>query len=521
MGCPMVTFNMLYGTPIPHTESLYERAPMANRLIRGTTGSGKTNYLVVEHLAYIDRNDGWLIAQFPHPQAGELFVAELFACFGESILDRLVVERYSDMDRVIMRTFVRSSTHPDFLTRMQENEELLGSLMDKLAQRRKINDLAEFPVLEKYSRLAIRVKQNQSEWFPDYKIPKILVPNGPIWRQALEHCTDCELAAELDDLQTMPIREQLSLLEPARRLLEGIFRSPPIIARTSQPEEWDKETRLNNNMIYVGIGGNISDDALRIMVGSDYQDTIFLAKQRRIKPGRYSVDEVNNYHLCGPFEARSLSTSRAFGVETWYADQVSIFPTPEIEKQVDGNSDHVWFLQGDEELAEKAAKDLSGGFDEFKIHHTDETHKQVHLGFDYEERHTKGRVKDHLGGIKSESESTSIVPIARYGEVIEQRHGYQSGQEQTFWKKTDLLSLPVGSCFVRQRGRAPYRENVKLMPDSWAFPGLAKQKFHECLELIKRKPIFQKPILHEEPKNKPSTNGFKARERGKNGTKRF
>lgn len=304
----------------------FMRGGADHRLICGRTGSGKTNFVLWELLEIAERGDEWIIAVFPHPQPGEQFVSELYARFGKAILNRLIVERLSDMDRVIMRDLIKYSAAKDPYVRLRENDEFCAHFMGVAANGRQFTTWLEHPVLEKYTKLAVRLCQNQDQWISQSLLPGSLVPKSAIANHYIDHCPLTEVRMEFVRMTAMCLRDQLTLLEPAKRLLEQFLTSPPIIARTSKPATFNRAHFLNDAGIFVVLGGDISDDALRLLVGADFQETCFLAKKGRLtKRGYIVLDECNNYRLVGLAEAKALATMRAFGVNLWLVCQALDF----------------------------------------------------------------------------------------------------------------------------------------------------------------------------------------------------
>jgi hypothetical protein len=260
---------------------------------------------------------------------------------------------------------------------------------------------------------------------------------------------------------------------------------------------------LNSGGILVILGG--PEEALRILVAADFQETCFLAKHGALKiPGIYCLDEVNNYRLVGLAESKALSTMRAFGVDIWLICQSFDFPVPEIKRNILQNTDHLWFNCGDWELAQEGSRDLLGALDEMKVHHM--TQKQIHLGNTVQERGTRSSSKSS-DGKKTETKGMSFVSIPEY--VSQEEASYESGNEQLIWKAQELQGLPVGSCWVRKMGK-PFRLNVPFVDDSWGFPAidkfksLSEEKVEELLCLVKQRPEYQEPILVEIPTKTPT-----------------
>jgi len=483
-------------THIEKLKRLYSHALplrfMPHRLIVGPTGVGKSNYVTQEALKAVAEGY-WLTFAAPHEQFGLDFISELYARYGKAILKRLHVNDTRDMETVVMQRFIQSSQESSQLKRMLENDIYAGAFLETVARRRKdITDIAEKPVLEKYTKLAAKLAQNQSKWFPEWWLPYAFIPKHAIHDYLVTHCTDPEVRREFETFKSFPVREQLSILDPIFRLLAGVLASPPIVARTSKPVIFDKRAFLNAGGITVILGG-ASDDATSVVIGSDFQETMFLAKQGLSRPGIYIQDEINNYRLAGAFESRMHSTIRWRGVSVWSVTQSFDFPSEEIRNNYLQNTDHVWFRQGTSEMAKAAAEDMLGALNAFKVHHVDKTTRQVHKGFETIKRVTRGKATNpHGDETITENEGETLVPI--YGEHIEERPVYESPSDQLIWLAQRIQQLQW-CCWIREQNRAPYELSVPLLPDSWAFPGLKERKIAECLTLLKQRPEYQTPEL--------------------------
>lgn len=477
---------------------------MAHKLISGMTGSGKTNYMLVELMREALAGETWIIAVFPHRKAGLDFIAELYARMGEYLFQRLVIEDLQDISTVLMRSFIQKSTESDPWQRQKENEMFLHATQEMIFRRRTdIKDLAEHPVLEKYTRVPIRAFQELDTWLPEWMIPYVLQPSHQHFATIRQHVADQEIQYELEQISKMPPRERLQLLEPCARVLYAMYGNATIKARTTAQPVFDKLAFLNAGGILIVLGGDVSDDAIRTFTGALFQEIYRLVKAGLDRPGIWACDEVNNYYLVGYAESKAMATVRGLGkgMEMWIATQALNFPQDDITSNVLTNTDHYWFLNGDPKTVEIASRDLAGGFDENKVHHTRDV--QRHAGFKEIKRIGKSTTKREDSTADTVSESIQLVP--QY--VMEREEVYQSGAEQLVWQNVQMQRLPVGSCYVRNRGRAPYQLRVKLLPDSWVFPGLAQEKAQQCLHKVKSLPLYQAPTMPspESVTEKPST----------------
>jgi hypothetical protein len=461
-------------------------------LICGQTGSGKTNFALLRLLEAVVKGDRFVTAVFPHRKAGVDFIAELYARFGEAIFRRLIVDDLEDLDRVVMRQFIQRSDATGFFVRAKENDLYCSAVQDMAFRRRSdIKDLSDHPVLEKYTRIPVQVFQNTDCWLPEYLIQYVLQPRHPAFEFILSHLPHPELRMEMTQISVMSERDRMSLLEPPGRALYSMFASAPVMARTTKRPKVDWEHFLNSAGIHVVLGGNLSDDGLRVFVGCDFQMKYRLVRKGLKVPGMIFCDEINNYGLWGVPEARALSTIRGLGkgAEMVGATQGMNFPTPAITSQVITNTAHAWLANGDPEAIDIAAKDLRGGMDEYRIHHNRIVTRN--MGLVPTVRKTTSVTSGEKG--KSETESVMEQLMPDYRNVEDPV--YQSGAEQMFWRAAALAELKVGQCWVREPDRSPYLLNVPLLRDSWAFPGLKELKFQQCLERMKSSPIYEEPEL--------------------------
>src|SRR4051794_264125 len=96
---------------------------LEHKLIIGPSGTGKTNLIKVQAIQIAQEGTAWATFAFPHPQAGEELIGELYAIFGPSVQKRLIIERVSDVDRVIHRRYVNRSFAKNEFEFMRENDE--------------------------------------------------------------------------------------------------------------------------------------------------------------------------------------------------------------------------------------------------------------------------------------------------------------------------------------------------------------------------------------------------------------
>src|SRR5262249_5678157 len=147
---------------------------------------------------------------------------------------------------------------------------------------------------------------------------------------------------------------------------------------------------------------------------------VFAAKAKKPE-NRWFIfrDESLNYDLFGAFEAKAHNTTRNLNVFCMDSLQAYDFEEPRVERDFRTNTYSVIFGNKDFEMAQECAKDLSGMFDEFHVHHTDVTTKQrvVH---DTEQRVTE-QVWEGPKGTKGKSTSTTRAPVTHHEDYEEKR----------------------------------------------------------------------------------------------------
>lgn len=460
-----------------------------HRRYKGSTGSGKTNAATLHLLEFALRGDYWITAVFPHPQWGEKLIAELYCLLGEELFDRLIVERLSDTDRIIPRQFLYSSKAEDPYQRMMENDEYRQAFVDILLPMQEKTTLGDQPSKAENLDLAIAVQQNLDVFSPESWMHHLLAFRHPVNTFAKRHLPE-EQKLALESLDGLDAKARQMGPGSACRLLRPTMGSPVMQVRTCMPEYFDWTRFKNKAGIHVILGGNVSKDAIRVHVGSDFQRTVRSAKRRELNPGIYFKDEATNYGLYGNFESEALSTIRAFGVSMWHAIQSENYATPEIVRNVAQNVEDWIFLQLDPDEALRAARTLNGRRDPYEVHHEDVTIRSVETG-EYDKKIRKGISKGKNG--ITETESEQLIPIRRDEELKTKR--FNPLQAQTEEQADRLMQFRPGQCAVNERGRAPYETQVDLFPDSWAFSGLAEAKATECIQAIKQRAPYETPVM--------------------------
>ncbi len=138
--------------------------------------------------------------------------------------------------------------------------------------------------------------------------------------------------------------------------------------------------------------------------------------------------------------------------------------------------------QADPEMAMEAARDLVALTDRMKVHHEDETNRQVHLGFRQEERTAQGKWSD--GDKSGTSQTTSLHQVPEYGIQTEIRRTFESPNDQMFWLAQKLSTLADMHYFRVFKSEKITEGVVKWLPKLCVFEENFMTEVQAALERI-------------------------------------
>ena len=481
--------------------------------VAGQTGCGKNMWLERYLLDLFPRRDEWVTIVLPHANPAKRLVMRLWEEFGErEVCERVIVERMEDMDLVIKRNYCLFSEDPDAWTRLMENDDLARATQDYAVRRRgDLKVIGDHPVLDTGTIWPIRAQQQlrqKGTWLPDAEIPFILEPGHPAWTLAVAH-GDAEVKRYLLWVASLSMRDRISLILPPQRMLEGVFRDPAVRARSSSPCKWDLSGFMKNCGWHIIIGGgSVSKEGFRTAVGCDFMEKMRLMFKKIVKrKGIYICDEATNAKLLGNYEAECLATARDFKVTLFYLLQTLVFPNEEVEASVWQNCDMILGRVRDPDMAEKAAKAMMGMLDADKIHHYDESTRQVHDGYEELDKMT---TSEHLNalGERSTSSQQGKQLVGKHRQETTKKAVYMPGKEQMLFNAGLLQEQQPGDFFVCEKGSKPYQVHVEMQPTPYGCDGdpdffiepYYKEKFEECLKIMKAKnPLYEAPVIFQYP----------------------
>lgn len=466
--------------------------------IGGSSGMGKTNYMIWDFLRKADAGDCGLAGHFAHEDAGEELLLQLERRFH---LNRVVVFDTKTTRKVLAKRFVGISTLPPGFDRDAENEEFALHLLALAARLRKdIKDLRERSSIRRNALLAIRVYQEldfSGLWLPPFEIPQILEKDSHVQRWAIRNCRHLRLRHELEQVRELNGHDQIAKVLPAQSFLADFLCTELMRAMLSVRPTFDLAAHLKacaatgEPGIYIALGGCTSD-AITLHFGSDFKQIEQDAKSNPSEVNRFIYqDEIFNYGLFREDENRALATLRGFRVHWRGAFQTYPVDESNVVRGLRGNTDKVIFGTHDFDQALDFAKDLVKAADEYKVHHTKTTTKQ-RTHHRKEERVTRGKHTDADGKIGM-SENVSVTLVPEIEEYVEETPEYQSPNDQLFWFAQRLMELPVGHAWFQIGTGKPYRG---IVPEVFPVCGSDDERREEadrCMAELMESPLYQTP----------------------------
>jgi len=349
-----------------------------NTLIVGATLSGKSTAEAKKLTALALQTDRAIVVCDPHRDSLAFnFMRQLEGACQEH---RVAYDRLADTDRVLGWTFLAPSRNSDPAQKQAENDERIRAFADVLLRRRGLQGLADKPLIEEWTTAALRLWMHQEKPIPLIQLPFVFHPRHPVFRHAVEHCTDEETTWKFRELPRLSATALRNEVAPAERLLASVCSSPAFRLRSGGT--FDLEAFLDSKGILIleGGGEGLSEDAARTMFGAVILRVIQHVKRNpAYRSGRPAcrvqlvLDEANNFHLVGPYEMRALAETQKMGLDIDVLVQALDFPTEEIRNGVLTNcARHEWFRCGSADVARMGAEDLLALLDPYKLHHREQ-----------------------------------------------------------------------------------------------------------------------------------------------------
>ena len=178
----------------------------------------------------------------------------------------------------------------------------------------------------------------------------------------------------------------------------------------------------------------------------------------------------------------------------WVATQTRYFKDESVDVCMVQNSDLYLGPQSDPGEAKRSAECMMGHFDRMKIHHEDETVSTYVSGYSEIATESESETSGFDGrGSKTKTKGKQYRPVQ--SERTQKRAVYEDPQHQLFWQQQHFMLQSPGKFWVKKKGHVPYKWDVPLVEDTWEFPGLARDKFEECLSRLKQSTVYEQPAL--------------------------
>jgi|GEM_PF-5460477 len=404
---------------------------LANKhvLIVGGSGQGKSSHEIKELVEQAQQNKTAIIVVDPHGTMTQELVAHLYDPTNEIDSQRILYDRLVDVDRVLKWDFLTPSTAANRDNRQGANQTRCERFVEILLRRRGKGSAADTPMTEEWLYAALNLYIFQRQHRPLSDIRYAFSFEHPRFGAMLDGCTDDDTVYKFRQL----IDDGKNSFVSAQRLIEKVFQSPAFRLRTDHGGGFNFTQHLNRKGIILiegGAGGDLSPDAMEVMMGSVVLKTFdFLRARKREFPSVIlCLDEATNANLVGEAgqEVKALAELRKWGLEMHIMVQRFDFPG-QITKDVITNCDTKKYYK----CAETSTANLAG----------------IDLGGSFE---TEGTKTHHLrDGSSWESPASIDNPYAN-----------------------EIRNLSRGECYIR-RGNVNERVTITPLPDP--FSGLPKK----------------------------------------------
>ncbi len=281
----------------------------------------------------------------------------------------------------------------------------------------------------------------QDEALPLSVLPFAFVPNHPTLKRLIDHCQDPEVARKFRDIARGATKR--AQFAPAERLIAGVFNSPAFVVRCGR--SFDLPRLLSRGGFLVVEGGslgNLSDDAMRTMMGAGILQVIhYVRNRKRPYPRvRMAIDEATNANLIGLPETRAMAECQKMGLDIDILVQSPNFGSPFILDAVLTNCiRHEWFYAANSAVASTGAADLG-----------DPSYKSRLMQLQVGERFVKQHNKVYFERVQPLEDPWCFPGLAarKAGKALREiraRPEYQNGEAVTVQSTNDSKSIPAPS----------------------------------------------------------------------------
>jgi len=222
-------------------------------------------------------------------------------------------------------------------------------------------DMASTPLREEWLIASLMLLIHQKTPKLGTLLPFAFLPGTSEFESLVSGCVLPEIKAKFRAIEKLSPRALRAELGSAARLIQGVFRSPAFQARCRGGFDIGGFLQ-NRGKLIVERGDEISDDAMRVIMGSIVLLVIDHAK-RRPKPYpiiRVRIDEANNARLVTSHVLRGIAELRKYGLFFSFYVQNLNFPGS-VDEVLQNARVHHWYGCSHYDLARKAATDVASG----------------------------------------------------------------------------------------------------------------------------------------------------------------
>lgn len=454
-----------------------------NRLIVGTTGSGKTTAEVVDLILEAKRGEYAIVACDPHGTLvnGMLpYVAKFFS-------GRTLIDWFDYNEKTPGWCWLKRPKMTNAVDQAQAEEAIARRFAEILTRRREGRALWETPLIEEWTMAAILLHLRQRADLPASLLACAFEPSHPQFDRYLEFCTDSDLYYKFAALKGMNPRMLGDRIDPARRFVNAVCRSPVFKARDGESFDFYDFLQKKGILLLSGQnGGDLSDDAMRTMFSAIIARTMHTVWKHYGRTGQplkviLAIDETTNYMLFGLQEALACLQLRKAGLSVDCLVQDLNFGSDEIQDKVfQGFNERHWF-RCNHRTAEIGAIDVGlPNVDPKKVL----------------DRRTR-RQAVPMGQSKSDLQWCNIRN--QYVEHSGQSYEYDTIEDITYMKMTDqimearkdLMKQKVGHRTIYDHGeiRHEYVEPLKS-------PKGIKKRIKKFLRRMRARTCYRKPEIY-------------------------
>jgi len=460
-----------------------------NSLVTGRSRVGKTAYcLNNDAIPHIESREGAVVILDPHDAYAD-HINKFCALMGYRTVH--VCDNYGRTDLVSSPGIIERSTAVTELDREFENLRTANELMYALAMDRK-DSIDTQPMNKRFTLLAIKAWLFNRHDIPLWMLPWALRPDSEFFDRIYSGVTDQSVRYELQRLKAM--------LKNPKLLSEHVGGADRLIS-----ERWDQlvfklrtiptyalEQAIREKMVIVIAGGRADHKTKTMMMRLLNFRILSLvadnwARTQTRLPVRIYRDEDANYGLTGLEESKGLVENLKMGLSVCISTQVPDWADEQINQNVlQGCAEKIW-LRSQPPVSDLAATYMRASLNEYAIHHTDETIREVKIGEQIQAR--KGESKSSDG---KKTKSTNFVVVPKTEQIKEYRHSYKTLTDQSLMKAVRVEQLPIGTA-IRTDGVSVTEFTFPDYVDYGVFPGYADDQLAQHMHELESKGLLRRP----------------------------